>query len=163
MLKVGDYIVYRRDVCQVIEIKKNHLNGNDYYILTPVFDESLKIEVPVADRYGNLRGLIDEKEIKTIINQIPNIEVLDCDNRFIENEYKKLLNSGQHIDLIKIIKTAYLRNKERLDNNKRIGDKDNSYFNQAEHCLYQEFSIVLGMTYDDTKQYVIDEVNKLHN
>ena len=44
--------------------------------------------------------------------------------------------------------------------------KDTNYFNQAEKYLYNEFSVVLGMSYDDTKQYVIDKVleskNKVH-
>ena len=41
------------------------------------------------------------------------------------------MQNGTHEDLIKIIKTTYLRNKERLDNNKKTTDKDNYYFNQA--------------------------------
>lgn len=153
-------MVYKRDVCEVIEIKKNHFNNNDYYILAPLFDKSLKIEVPVANRVGHLRELLSKEEIGNIISQIPNIEALATDNRYIENQYKTLMSSGEHTDLIKIIKTAYLRNQERIDNNKKIGDKDNNYFCQAEKYLYQEFSIVLGMSYDETKEYVVNEVNK---
>ena len=51
--------------------------------------------------------------------------------------------------------------KERLDNNKKTTDKDNYYFNLAENYLYQEFSIALNLSYDETKQYVIDKVAKL--
>ena len=80
----------------------------------------------------------------------------------IENEYRILMNSGKHEDLISIIKTTYLRNKERLDNNKKTTDKDNYYFNQAELYLYNEFSVVLNLTYDETKQYIIDKLNNLN-
>lgn len=31
----------------------------------------------------------------------------------------------------------------------------------AEKYLYTEFSIVLGLSYEDTKKYVIDNVEKL--
>jgi CarD family transcriptional regulator len=138
MFGVGDVAVYKRDVCKIIAIKKNHFNNGDYYILILLFDESLKIEVPVTNRCGNMRPLITRDEIKTLINQIPNIEPLDTENRLIEKEYRTLINSGKHSDLIKVIKTAYLRNKERENNNKKLSDKDDSYFCQAEKYLYQE-------------------------
>ena len=79
----------------------------------------------------------------------------------IETEYRKLLNSNKHDDLIKIIKTTYLRNKERIDNNKKTRDSDNTYFAQAETYLYNEFSIVLGLTYEETKNYVVKQVTEL--
>ena len=65
-------------------------------------------------------------------------------------------------DLIKIIKTTYLRNKERIDNNKKIGGTDDEYFKQAEKYLYNEFSVALNMSYDDTKKYVIDKVKEIN-
>lgn len=72
------------------------------------------------------------------------------------------MQNGTHEDLIKIIKTTYFRNKERIDNNKKTTDKDNYYFNQAELYLYNEFSVVLNLTYEETRQYVIDKLNKLN-
>ena len=48
----------------------------------------------------------------------------------------------------------------RKNNNKKISDKDDSYFTQAEKYLYSEFAIVLGLNFADTKQYVIDVVSK---
>lgn len=162
MFKVGEYLVYRKDVCKLVDIKKNYLNNNDYYVLIQVFNDSLKIEIPISNSRGNLRSLITKEEIEAIINQIPDIEIIECDNRFIESEYKKLMTSSKHGDLVKIIKTTYLRNKERTDKKKKISDIDNNYFNQAEKYLYEEFSIVLEMSIDDTKKYVIGAVNKIH-
>lgn len=161
MFKIGDKIVYKKEVCEIIEIKKNYINNNDYFVLIPIFDKSLKIEIPVSN--SNLRSLISKEEIEDIIKQIPNIDILESDNKLIENEYKSLMNSGKCLDLIKIIKTTYLRNQERLPNKKKIGDKDSSYFCQAEKCLYQEFGIVLEMSYENTKNYIIEEVNKIYD
>lgn len=162
MFKVGEYLVYKRDVCKLIEIKYNYLNNNDYYFLTPLLDNSLKIEVPISNDKGIFRPLISKKRVNEIIKEIPKVEVLYCDDsRLIENEYKILINSGELIDLVKIIKTAYSRNKEKIDKKKKTNDKDNDYLRLAEKYLYQEFSIVLDMSYDETKKCVIDEVNKL--
>ena len=68
---------------------------------------------------------------------------------------------GGHENLIKIIKTTYLRNKERLDNNKKIGEKDQHYFEKAEEYLYNELAVVLNMSYDNTKDYVIKKVSEI--
>lgn len=61
----------------------------------------------------------------------------------IENAYKTLMHSGAHEYLIKI-----------------ISEIDDSYFRTTEKFLYNEFSIVLNKTYDETKDYVINEVLK---
>ncbi len=160
MFNIGDYLIYRRDVCQLKEIKNN--DSKDYYVLVPINDKSLKIDVPIIKQCDNIRPLMTKDEILNLIKEIPKIKEVEIpDNRFVENEYKKLLLTGTEEDLIKIIKTTYLRNQERLDNNKKAGDKDNMYFKLAERYLYQEVSIVLNMSYDEAKKYIVDEVNKI--
>ena len=161
MYKVGDYVVYKREVCEVISIKEKEFMNMDYYVLVPISDNTLKIDVPVNNKMGYLRSLITKKEVEDIIKTIPNIKPIISTDRLIENEYRNLLNTNKHEDLIKIIKTTYLRNKERLDNNKKIGGKDDEYFKQAEKYLYSEFSIVLGMSYDETRKYVIEKVKEI--
>lgn len=158
MRKIGDYIIYRKDVCKVVAIKENHFNHKDYYLLVPIDDESLHIDVPVDYCAGYIRDLISKEEIQKLIQKMPKIETIQSDEKRLENEYKNLLNSGTHEDLIKIIKTSYLRNKERLDHKKKISDKDHHYFELAEKYLYNEIGTVLGMSYEDTKQYVINQV-----
>jgi len=160
MYKIGEFVVYKRDVCKVIEIKEKYFNNVDYYILIPVFDKSLKISVPKDSDL--IRDLINKEELEKIITAMPNIKIIETDNKMIENDYKELLQTGTHENLIKIIKTTYLRNQERLENNKKIGDKDDNYFNLAEKHLYSEFSVVLNLTIEEAKEYVINklEINK---
>ena len=146
MFNINEYVVYKKEVCIIKEIKENQLNHNSYYVLVPVIDNSLKIEVPTNNKFNYIRNLISEDEI----------------NKIIKNEYKELLKKGTHEDLIKIIKTTYLRNKEREINKKKLSDKDNTYFELAEKYLYTEFSIALNKTYEETKKYIEDEVSKLN-
>lgn len=160
MYKKDDYVVYKRDVCKVNGITEKKFNNMDYYSLSPVLDNTLKIDVPVDNKLGLMRDLITKKELDNIIKKIPSISPLSIADKQIETEYKKLMNTGSHEDLIKIIKTTYLRNKERIDNNKKIGDKDNSYFELAEKYLYTEFMIVLGISFDEAKEYVISKVKE---
>lgn len=159
MCKIDSYIIYNKDVCLVKDIKKDYYKGMDYYILMPKKDDSLTTMIPVNSK--NIRQLITREEVDRIISIIPSIEIIECNDRLIENEYKALLKTNKHEDLIKIIKTTFKRNKDRLDNNKKIGEKDNTYFKQAERYLYDEFSIVLNMTFEETKEYVNSEVLKI--
>lgn len=159
MFKKGDLLVYKKNVCVVEEVKIKYLRDTDYYVLNPITDKSLKIQVPTTS--NAIRSLITKERVEEIIKSIPKIKVIKTDSKSLENDYKQLMQSGTHEDLIKIIKTTYLRNKERLDNNKKTTDKDNYYFNQAELYLYNEFSVVLNLSYEETKEYIINEVNKL--
>lgn len=159
MYKINDYIIYKREVCIIKDILLKFYRDNDYYLLSPLSDESLTIKVPVSNK--EIRNLISKDDVEKIIKEIPNINIIDADTKQLEGIYKELIVNGRHEDLIKIIKTTYLRNKERIDNNKKTTDKDNYYFNLAEKYLYEEFSIILNLSYDDTKEYVINKVNEL--
>lgn len=156
MFKVGEYLVYRKDVCQVKDIKEK--NGNKYYNLVPIDDNSLKIEVPIEDKDNALRALISKKELDSLLKEMPNIETIDCSDKMIELEYRNLLATGNKKDIIKVIKTAYLRNQARLANKKKANEKDITYLEKAEKLLYNEFSIVLNLSFDATRQYIINKV-----
>ncbi|MBR3162159.1 MAG: hypothetical protein IKF19_05460 [Bacilli bacterium] len=162
MYKTNDYLVYKKDVCKVKDIKKNKLNGLDYYILVPIDDDSLIIDVPTDNRMGYIKDIITKEEAEKLINSIPQIEPLsNIEDKNIENRYKNLIYNGTREDLIRIIKTTYLRNEERIKNKKRISDKDFNYFNKAEKYLYNELSIALNMSFDETKDYIISKVKEL--
>ena len=48
-----------------------------------------------------------------------------------------------------------LNTQERTNKRRRARDKDVIFFNKAEKCLYNEFSVVLDKSFDETKEYVI--------
>lgn len=161
MFNVGDFLVFRRDVCEVLELKAKKYNNVDYYALTPINDKSLKIQVPVNS--DKIRPLITKNKVEEIISKISEIKALNINDKLLESEYRNLLSSGKHEDLIQIIKTTYLRNKERLDNNKKIADRDDSFFKLAEKYLYTEFSVILDMSCEEAKKYVTDRTTELDN
>ena len=92
MYNIGDYVVYLKDVCKILDIKKKYMNDTDYYILSPVNDNSLKLNIPVNNH--SIRNLITIEKINEIINNILNIKTIECDDKNIEQEYKKLLNNA---------------------------------------------------------------------
>lgn len=46
MYKVGDVVIYKRDVCKIQNIKEAG-SGTRYYIMNPIDDLSLTIKIPV--------------------------------------------------------------------------------------------------------------------
>ena len=155
MFKVKNHVLYNYNVCIIKEIVK--INGNDYYVLVPITDESLTIKAPITQEGINIRPLLTKKEVKQLINRLLDIELIDSPDHKIEQEYQKLLNTGNRDDLVRIIKTTYLRNHLRKESGKKAGEKDSRYFNLAEKSLYNEIAIVLNTTYDKAKALVVKE------
>ena len=158
MFKVKNYVLYNYNVCKIKEIIR--INDKDYYVLVPITDESLLIKVPTTQEGINIRRLLTKKEIKELINKVNDIELIDVPDHKLEQEYKRLLNTGDRKDLISIIKTTYIRNKKRKDNGKKLGEKDSIYFNLAEKALYNEISIVLKIDVEKARLLVVNALEK---
>lgn len=155
MYQKNDYVVYRKEVCIVKDIIK--LNGEKYYTLSPLSDDSLTMKIPVSNPF--IRNVLNKKAAENLISKISEIETLDLNAKMLEHEYQGLLASSSLEDLIKIIKTTFLRNEKRKSEGKKIGEKDYSYFNKAEKLLYNELSISLGLSFDETKEYLIKKLS----
>ena len=156
MFKVGERIIYKRDVCIIKEIIRK--DNKEYYKLIPVLDESLIINVPTTN--NNLRYPISKKEAEELIKKIPSIPIIETNDKLLEQEYKDLMKTNTHEDLIKIIKTTYLRNEERKIKGKKLADKDLTYFKKAEDYLYNELSISLNMSNKECKNYIYSKLSK---
>lgn len=153
MFSENDYVIYYRDICLIKKIEDN------YYYLSPILDSSLIIKIPL-NKNNVLKKILSKKEALSLIEKIPSINIIS-DTKNMELSYKMLLKTENREDLIRIIKTTYLRNQKRVNTHKKTSDRDLEYFYLAEKYLYSELSIVLGLSYDDTKKFVIDEVSKL--
>ena len=152
MFKEGEYIIYKRDLCKIKKIEK------DYYCLSMIRDESLSIKVPISNKLNYLRYPMSKQEANALISEIKNIEPIKTTDKLLETTYKELMKTNDPKDLIKIIKTTYLRNQARINSRKKVGDKDLTFFNQAENLLYDELSYSLNMSYEDCKNYIINNL-----
>lgn len=159
MFKIGETIVYNKDICKVMEIRKKEDNS-EYYLIVPISNDSLKIEVPVTNLWHNLRPIISREEVSVLINDISSLELITTDNRSIEKDYKLLMNSGKPEDLLRIIKTNYYKNKEKTDINKKAVIKNSNYCSLAEKYLYEEFAAVLEISYEEVKEIILKEITK---
>lgn len=158
MYKINDYVIYKREVCVVKDLKK--INNQDYYTLESKEDTSLKISIPVSQETQLLRHLATFDEISNTLDHINEIPTLDINERNLEEQYKLLLQGTTIENLIKIIKTAYIRNEIRKNNHKHLSDTDTSYQELAEQFLFNEIAYAMNISYDAAKELVF---NKLVN
>ena len=73
MFQKNDYVVYKKNVCIIKDIKHNTINGKESYLLVPIDDSSLKIEIPTETANNHIRRIISKKDAEKIISKIPNI------------------------------------------------------------------------------------------
>lgn len=163
MYKVNDIVVYRRDVCKIVGKHRSDFTGEMCYDLVPYMkqDGSVKMQVPVSNKAGNLRDLITEEEIRELIISAPDIQTLENKPANMKSQYAALLKGNDIADLICIIKTSCGRNKARMEQHKKLASIDDEYLQKAEKYLYEEISVALGKTYEDAKAYFEEEVAKL--
>ena len=74
MFKKNEYVVYKREVCKIKEIKEKYVKDIDYYVLSPINDSTLKIQIPTNN--PSIKPLITKEQIEKLINEIPNIEII---------------------------------------------------------------------------------------
>ncbi|SHK27301.1 transcriptional regulator, CarD family [Clostridium cavendishii DSM 21758] len=167
MFKINDYVVYGGNgVCKVLGIGTPSINGADkerqYYRLKPIYENGSIIYTPVDNEKVVMRRIISKEEAKALINNITSMEVLYFeDDKMRQEKYKEVMHTYDCMELIKIIKTSYLRKEERLAEGKRNTATDDKYLKMAEECLYGEFAIALDMPKDQVKDFIIQTVENM--
>ena len=81
MLNIGDYVIYQEQVCQIKEQKMNEFTNLESFILVPVTDSSLKLNVPVNN--PNIKNLMTKEEIKNLISLMPSIPLIDIEENAV--------------------------------------------------------------------------------
>lgn len=169
MYKIGEFVVYgRTGICEVAEITTMKMDGVPkdrlYYILMPCKNKGGKIFTPVDNDKVVIRPVITREEARELLEQIPEIQELWIPNeKMREAKYKECMRTCECEDLIKIIKTLYIRKLDRQAQGKKITTTDERYLKMAEGSLYSELSLALGVPEEDMEDYIckyIEEKNE---
>ena len=87
MFKIGEHVVYKHDVCLLKEVKKGR-DDKEYYVLVPITDNTLKIEIPTDLANKNIKKLITKEYALELIQKMKEIEVIKIDTKLLESVYK---------------------------------------------------------------------------
>jgi len=168
VFKKGEYVVCgNKGVCAVEDVTTLDISGVDkkreYYILKPVYMAGSTVYVPVDTSKEAMRGVLTREEADRLISSIPDIPLITITNdKLLEQEYKGCMKTNSCEELIRIIKTIYLRKQKRLEAGRKVTAVDSKYFRLAEDTLYGELAISLDMSRNEVEAYITGEMEK-HN
>lgn len=168
MFQKDDLIVYgNTGICRVAEVgTPENLPGVDekklYYKLVPVRSAST-IYTPV-DTGVFMRPVMTRQEADELIEKIPEIteDAYECrDPRMLADHYRASLQTHECEDLVRLIKTIFLKSKNQVQNGKKPGKTDQQYRKRAEELLHEELSVALGIPFDDVPAYIEQKISAL--
>lgn len=167
MFEKGEYIVYgMTGVCRVSDITEMNMDGLStsklYYVLEPTGVNGSRIITPVEGNKSVMRRIMTSEEAYDLIDGIRDIDSLRVrDDRQRENCYKEALKTGDCREWVGVLKTIYLRRRDRLSRGKRMTEVDERYMKKTKENLFGELSIPLGITTAEVERFIVSrlEVN----
>lgn len=164
MFEKGEYVVYgSKGVCQIEDISQIDIPGVDrdrlYYIMRQVHSNKGTVYLPIDSTRTVLRPVMSREEAQQLIDEIPSIEELDVpDEKRREVSYKEAMKTCNVRVWVSVIKALYSRRQERQAAGKKTTALDERYMKAAEHELYGELSVALGMPLEEIESYLYDHI-----
>ena len=164
MFSSGDAVVYATyGVCIIKSIEKRDFSGEDVecYVLQPVSDPKNTFYVPTANGQlrDKMRRVMSKEETQDLICSMSREELIWIeDEQERKAEYRRILDGGDRRELVRLIKTLYLRKQELLECHKKLHSADERALNDAENMLYDEFAYALGIPREKVIPYIREHV-----
>ncbi len=166
MYQINDVVIYgQHNVCRIEKIGTLDISSINrdklYYTLKPLYQKDSSVYAPVENTKVLMRPVISKQEATDLIAEIPSIEsIYISDEKAREKQFKEVLASCDCREMIKIIKTLYMRKQERLANGKKVTALDDRYFRLFQSALYQELAFALDMEPSKMESYIFETVEK---
>ena len=160
MFEVGDFVVYGSDgVYQVEKVGPLNMIGVDknklYYTLTSPYMKGSRIFSAVDNQTVVMRAVMKKDEALELIDSMKEMELLEIqDDKKRNDVFKEALRTYDCKELVKIIKTLYVRQEQKQAEGKKNTAGDEKFFHIAEERLYGELAIALDMDKKNVKDYV---------
>ena len=161
--KVGDFVVHGREVGKITEILKDFREIGDCYRIQSLNDGTLYVTTPISTEETAIRAVIGRKDAEQLIEDMQSINTVQVEQRNAEAIYNGLIKSGDHHDMVRLIKTSYEKCEDKKSKGLQRNEKDKMFLRLGERLLYSELSIALGRTFDETKAHVLQRVQATEN
>ncbi len=166
MFQPGDMVVYASaGVCRVEEVSplqgaKGPDKNKKYYRLNPLQQDGV-IYAPVDNASVRMRPVISAEEAEALIELIPTIDASVCrapSLQALAQHYQTAVRSNDCRDLIGMVKAIYNKRRTVEAQKRHLGMVDERYMKQAERLLYGEFSVALGIPFDEVQPYIASRI-----
>lgn len=165
MFEKGDVVTYAAaGVCKVEGTMDKNVKGfsKQYLVLKPVYEPNCAIYVPTNNEMlmSRVRGVMSEEDIYSLIEALPDIKKEWIDDDIKRTSFfRQTLKSGDRKEIMKMLRVLYLHRQEQLDNGRKFHSADEHFLKEAEHILFDEFAVVLGIEPDEVTGFITDRLN----
>ena len=159
MYSVGSLIVYGgTGVCQVEAIEEKAQGGEirQYYRLKPLY-QSGTISVPVDGKVF-MRPVISREEAEALIDAMPAQDFHERNFTQLAAHYQQLLCSHECADIAGFLVSIHAKKRSAESQGRRFGQVDAKFMKRAETLLYGEFSVALGIPYDEVEPMIAEKM-----
>ena len=130
-----------------------------YYTLVPIYTTGSKLFVPTDSKKVVIRSVMTKKEAEKLLKEWDEIETLWIENdKKREEVYKEALRSCDSRQWVRLIKTSYQRNQDRMKIGKKATTSDERYLHMAEDHLFGELAIPFKMTKGEAEDYFVAQI-----
>ncbi len=160
MYSVGDMVMYGAfGICKVTAIEKRDFTGEEqeYYILKHKGSEKNTFYVPLSNEtaLSNIHYVCSKAEVDELISHMNSEGQIWIDNDIKrKEEYSRIIKDADKHEIIRLIKTLYLRRKELAESGKKLRSTDENYLNLAENMLFEEFAYALEIDRSEVVKYI---------
>lgn len=165
MLTKGEYIVCgNKGVCMVEDISTVHMEGVDnhklFYFLRPVGSKSSIIYIAVDNKFPTIRRILTKEEAISLLASLPDIALLDVpDDKTAEAVYKGSLHTNSIVEMVRILKTTYVKRQERIRKGRKVVAVDDKYYRLSSESLFNELAIALDMDKHKIEECILDKIS----
>ena len=168
MHKIGENIVYGANgVMTVVDVREEQIadESRKYYVLKAYGghkDSFTFVPVDNEKLVSAMRPLLTREEALAIIKEYHEVGEAEwiADNRARAEKFKSVIEGGNHTEIISVIKAIQKNSLRRGEEGKKNYLSDESALRKAEHTLYSEFAIVLGVTEEEIAGMICDSDKK---
>lgn len=165
MIRIGDKVLYGvHGVCNVQGLEEKKIGGKilEYYVLKPLYDHGSTVYVPKSNELlvSKMKRILSADEIFDTIQTIPDEKLIQFENESDRHRvFNEILNSGDRIQLIRLIKTLYHRQQKRIEQKKNLLMSDEKCMKDAERILYEEFAYVLKIERNQVLPFITQQID----
>ena len=167
MYKIGDKILYGAvGIMEIVDIESRELFGTEktYYVLREILASAdSKTYVPLDNErlVSQMHPLLTSEEIFAVLDMAksaPEIE-WESNNRLRSEHYRSIMESGDRLSLISMIKSIITMGVLRAKEGKKNYIADDTAMRRAVKLLSLEISLCINIPQADAERLLFSKIN----
>ncbi len=160
MYQTGQKVVYGvHGVCVITELETRTIDRKKitYFVLEPLNQPGARYYVPTENPVAlkKMNPLLTKEQLEALLSQCSSSDInWIADENQRKMYYRELIGSGDRRSLVIMVHTLHVHKKAQEAQGKKIHLCDDNFLRDAEKLLCSEFSLVLGLSYDETGKYL---------